>query len=424
MQTLALRLFGTNDLRLEKFDLPPLADNEILADVVSNSICMSSHKLARQGAGHKRVVGDPSTRPPIVGHEFCGTIREVGKQHRGRYTPGTKYTVQPAMNYPGRLLEAPGYSFPYIGGHATRVIIPSEVIEMDCLLPYDGEAFFEASLSEPVSCIVGAFNSQYHYKQGEYVHTMGIAPGGTMAILAGAGPMGLGAIDYALHGPRQPRLVVVTDIDQQRLDRAASIFTPAAAREAGVELRYANTGSDNPVETITSLNGGEGYDDVFVFAPVAALVEQASMIAGFNGCINFFAGPSKPDFTASINFYDVHYSGLHVVGSSGGNTTDMREALELMSRGKLTPAVMVTHVGGIDAAARTILDLPGIPGGKKLIYTNISMPLVALDELQTKADQDPMFGELARIVGKSNGLWSAQAENYLLSHAPRIDTGN
>lgn len=236
--------------------------------------------------------------------------------------------------------------------------------------------------------------------------------------------MGLGAIDYALHGPRRPRLLVVTDIDQHRLDRAASIFTTAAAREAGVELHYANTGTANPIETIKALNGGEGYDDVFVFAPVAALVEQAGMIAGFNGCINFFAGPSKPDFTAPINFYDVHYSGLHVVGSSGGNTRDMREALQLMSEGKLTPAVMVTHVGGIDAAAQTILDLPGIPGGKKLIYTNISMPLVALADLREKADRNPMFGELARIIEESNGLWSAQAENYLLSHAPRIDTGN
>ena len=96
-------------------------------------------------------------------------------------------------------LNAPGYSFRYIGGDATYVIIPSIVMEADCLLPYEGEAFFPASLSEPMSCIVGAFNASYHIPPGTYVHEMGIRKGGKMALLAGVGPMGLGAIDYAIH---------------------------------------------------------------------------------------------------------------------------------------------------------------------------------------------------------------------------------
>ena len=70
-----------------------------------------------------------------------------------------------------------------------------------------------------------------------------------MALLAGAGPMGLGAIDYTLHGPRQPRLLVVTDIDQVRLDRAASIFPPEEATRCGVDLRYVNTQGADAVET-------------------------------------------------------------------------------------------------------------------------------------------------------------------------------
>ena len=114
-------------------------------------------------------------------------------------------------------LDAPGYSFRYIGGDATHVIIPSIVMEADCLLPYDGEAFFPASLSEPMSCIVGAFHASYHIPPGTYVHEMGIKEGGKMAILAGVGPMGLGAIDYALHQERKPGMIVVTDIDDNRL---------------------------------------------------------------------------------------------------------------------------------------------------------------------------------------------------------------
>jgi len=68
------------------------------------------------------------------------------------------------------------------------------------------------TLSEPVSCIVGAFHAQYHTKPGNYVHEMGIVKGGSMALLAGVGPMGMGAIDYALHCDRRPGRLVVTDI--------------------------------------------------------------------------------------------------------------------------------------------------------------------------------------------------------------------
>ena len=422
MRTLALRLYGVNDLRLEAFDLPEMKDDEILADITSNSICMSSHKATIQGANHKRVPDDVAQNPIIIGHEFCGTILEVGKKWQDRFQPGQRYSIQPALNYPGRELEAPGYSFHYCGGQATKILIPREVLEMDCLLPYEGEAFFGASLSEPVSCIIGANNSSYHFKQGEYVHKMGIAEGGAMAILAGAGPMGLEAIDYTLNGPRQPDLLVVTDIDQRRLDRAAEIIPPAHATQRGVRLCYCNTSTRDPVAELEALTHGKGFDDVFVYAPVPALIEQASKLLAFNGCLNFFAGPATHDFYASVNFYDIHYMGHHVVGSSGGNTDDMREALDLMSRNVISPAAMITHVGGLDSSAQTILDLPDIPGGKKLIYTQVSMPLVALSDLETRGETDPLFAELARITSEHNGLWSTEAEKHLLSHAQPIES--
>ena len=58
MKTKAVRLYGKEDLRLEEFELPPLGDDEILARVVSDSICMSSYKAAKQGGDHKRVPSD------------------------------------------------------------------------------------------------------------------------------------------------------------------------------------------------------------------------------------------------------------------------------------------------------------------------------------------------------------------------------
>ena len=109
MKTKAVRLYGVNDLRLEEFELPPIKDDEILAEVVSDSVCMSSHKLAMQGDAHKRVRAKLSENPVIIGHEFCGTLIEVGKKWQHQFKAGQKFAIQPALNKDGTLW-APGYS--------------------------------------------------------------------------------------------------------------------------------------------------------------------------------------------------------------------------------------------------------------------------------------------------------------------------
>ncbi|MFH0762229.1 MAG: zinc-binding dehydrogenase [Bacteroidota bacterium] len=413
MKTRAVRIYGKNDLRLEEFELPEMREDEILAHVMSDSICMSSYKAASQGSDHKRIPGDIHIHPTIIGHEFSGEILQVGTKWKHRFCPGTRFSIQPAMNYRGSL-DAPGYSYRFIGGDATYVVIPNEVMEMNCLLEYTGEGWFNASLSEPMSCIVGAFNANYHTCPGSYVHRMGVVKGGNMAILAGAGAMGLGAVDYALQCDHRPGLLVVTDIDDQRLDRAESLFSPAA-EQSGCRLQFVNTARlENPDEFLMDLTAGKGYDDVFVFAPVKTVTEMAGRLLSRDGCLNFFAGPTDPSFRAEFNFYNVHYASTHVVGTSGGNTDDMVEALRLMSKGSINPAVMITHIGGLDAVIPTTLNLPNISGGKKLIYTNIDLPLTALSEFGEKGKSDPLFQDLAQLVNKHNGLWNTEAEARLI----------
>ena len=427
VKTKAVRLHGVNDLRLDEFDLPEIRDDEILARVVSDSICMSSHKLALQGAGHKRVRHDLNEKQPIIGHEFGGTIEKVGSKWAGRFKAGDKFAIQPALNIPGDdgkpELWAPGYSYEYLGGDATFIIIPNEVMEMDCLLDYQADSFYMASLAEPVSCVIGAFNAQYHTTRGSYTHSMGIAEKGSMALLAAAGPMGLCAIDYAIHNPRKrPSRIVVTDIDNDRLERAVRLLPPQEAEKNGVELNYVHMsdGIEEPVECFKHMNGGKLYDDVFVFTPVKSVLEMGDELLGRDGCLNFFAGPTEKDFSASLNFYDVHYESHHIVGTSGGNTDDMREALEMMAGEFINPVFMITHIGGLDSAAKTTLELDKIPGWKKLIYTHKKLELAAIDDFAMLGGKDPLFAGLADICGRHCGLWNTEAEKYLLENAAEI----
>jgi len=422
MKTTAVRLYGKKDLRMERFELPAIKEDEILAKVVSDSICMSSFKAASQGADHKRIPDNLAEDPIIIGHEFAGEIVEVGDKWKEKFKPGQKYSIQPAIYYekgPVGVLSAPGYSYPYIGGDATYVIIPKDVLEQDCLLTYDGPGFYPASLSEPLSCVIGAMHANYHTTPGSYKHKMEIAERGKMAILAGVGPMGLAAINYVINRRDcKPSLLVVTDIDQSRLDRAAEIYPVETAQINGIKLVYLNTGDvENPVMQLQEQVDGKGYDDVFVFAPIPAVIEQGDAILGFDGCLNFFAGPSNPNLQAKMNFYNVHYAYTHIVGTSGGNMNDMKEALEIMSQG-LDPAGLITHIGGLNAVAETTLNLPDISGGKKLIYTHIEMPLTPISEFAKIGKNDPFIARLAELVAINNGLWSVEAEEYLLNNAP------
>lgn len=415
MKAQAVRLHGAGDLRLDTFELPEIKDDEILVKVISDSVCMSTYKCAILGTGHKRVHPDVAEHPAIMGHEFAGEIVKVGKLHQDKFKPGMRFAQQPALNYKGTMWS-PGYSYEFFGGDATYCIIPAEVMELGCLMEYKGRAFYEASLAEPMSCCIGAFHACYHTKMGVYTHEMGIVEGGKLALLAGVGPMGLGAIAYALCCDRRPGTMVVTDINEDRLQRARTLFS-RQAEQAGIELHFVNTGGvENPAQMLKDLVGGTGFDDVFAFAPVAPVVELASQILGRDGCLNFFAGPTDNQFSAKLNYYDVHYNSTHVLGTTGGNTADMVESLKLSEAGLLNPAVMVTHIGGLDCAAETTLNLPKIPGGKKLIYPHIQMPLTAIADFRSKAAEDARFAGLADICEKNQNLWCPEAEEYLLAH--------
>ncbi len=418
MKTRAVRLYGKKDLRLEEFDLPNIKDDEILVRVISDSICMSTYKAAILGADHKRVPQDVAEHPIIIGHETAGNIIQVGSKWKDQFKEGEKFALQPALNYKGSM-DSPGYSYRYCGGAATYAIIPPEVMELGCLLKYDGEAYYEASLAEPISCIIGAFHASFHTAMGSYDHQMGIVSGGKLAILAGAGPMGLGAVDYALHFDRKPSLLVVTDVDETRLARARTLFNAAEAEKNGTRLIFVNTAKlDDVPGHLRALAGGTGFDDVFALAPVTAVVEQADKILGRDGCLNFFAGPTDAHFSAKCNFYNVHYNSTHIIGTTGGNTSDMIESLRMTEKNHINPAVMVTHVGGIDSAAEATLRLTEVPAGKKLVYTNINMEMTAIDEFALKGKNNRHFAELAEITAKNKGLWCVEAEKYLLENWP------
>lgn len=416
MKTKGVRLYGANDLRLEEFELPEIKDDEILVRVMSDSICMSTYKLLIQGKEHKRCPQNVDTNPIIIGHEFAGDIVKVGKKWQNEFKPGEKFAQQPALNYQGKL-DSPGYSYEFFGGACTYCVIPQEVMELGCLLHYDGDSYFEASLGEPVSCIIGGYYGNYHTNKINHDLSVGIKEGGSVLIMGGCGPMGMGAVEYPLALEKKPARIVVTDVSNDRIARARQLIPEELAAKHGVTLTYVNpTELADEYEGLMALSDGKGYDDVFVYAPIRSLAEMGDRLLGFDGCMNFFAGPSDSKFQSLINLYNCHYTSTHILGTTGGNTDDLKEALRLSSEGKIRPAVMVTHIGGIDSIAGATKNLPSIPGGKKLAYTQFDMPLTAIDDFRSLGQTDPLYKKLADSCDAHDGLWNSEAEKILFEH--------
>ena len=418
MKTTGLRLYGKEDVRVESFELPPIDEGELLVKIVCDSLCMSSWKAAIKGEDHKRVPKDIKVNPIILGHEYCGEIVEVGAKWKDKYSAGDRFVIQPALL---DTYDATGYSFMNMGGDMTYGIVPEIYISEGNVLPYSGEDFFSGGLCEALSCVTGAVNATYHTTKGVYTHIMGIRKGGKAIVLAGAGPMGLAMLDYLINRDDTPSLLVCTDIDAGRLARAEEMLPVRAAKERGVELVYVNTAEcEDPAAHLRGISGGTGYDDVFVFAPVSAVVEQGDAILAYDGCLNFFAGPEKEDFSALFNFYNVHYNATHIAGTSGGNTNDMVESLELAAAGRTNPAILITHIGGLDCSAEATLNMPKIGGGKKLIYNHISMPLTSIADFAELGENDPLFAKLSELVEAHGGLWNVEAERWLLENGAKV----
>ena len=415
METRAVRLYGANDLRVEDFELPEVGDGEVLIKVESDSLCASTYKAVIQGEKHKRVPETVSEKPIIIGHEMCGTVLKAGKNVADKWTKGMGIVIQPALKLDSGY--DPGYSYQWCGGNSVYAVVPEIVLERNCLISYSGDSFYKGSLVESIGCVLRAFKGMYHTDYTNYVRTDGAKRGGKLAILGGAGPMGLASVELAINyaGCKQ---VVVTDLNQERLDYAASMYSPEYAKEKGVDLRYVNTsGIEDTVSYLREISDG-GFDDAFVMVPVPALLTMAEEILAEDGCINFFAGPPVHNLQGSLNLYRIHYDGIHLVGTAGSIPEDTVDVIKLIEDGTIDPSGMVSHIMGINAVPENIFAMSTPNGAKKMCYNNIDIPCIEIAKIREYEGE--LYQALADIVEKNGGKWSSEAEKYLLANAPKI----
>jgi threonine dehydrogenase-like Zn-dependent dehydrogenase len=383
MRALLLNGTGFEHLQVRSVPTPRPGPRQLLARVDAAGICTSLIKLIEQGPDHKYIYGWDITRfPLILGDEGAVTLVEVGEALKDAYQPGARFVIQPAVDHApvnhreryrnqGRGIDkvAVGYT---LGGHlAEYLLIPEEVLEARCLLPLpdDSIPYAHAAASEPLSCVISAQDHHVHLVQDSPVCERrvikGLKPGG-VTVVVGAGAMGRMHVDLALS--YRPRLILVTDFIEARLEKVRKLFG-RRAEHLGVKLHQANASQVRVEALLGELTDFRGADDVIVAVGSAGAIAGSQQLAARGAVLNLFGGLKKGEEVVGLDTGIIHYREINVTGSSGGSPRDVARTLELIADGSIDAASHITRIGDLEHAARFLAMVQAQElDGKAVVY--------------------------------------------------------
>lgn len=381
MKAVVLRGRGFERLSVEEVPVPEPGPRQLLARVDAAGVCTSILKLLAQGSDHTFLNGwDMGAHPIILGDEGAVTVMKVGSDLLQRYSPGERYAVQPAVDISpinhveryrngaaGMNKVAVGYTLP---GHlAQYMLIPEEVLEAGCLLPLPSPElpFFAVSMAEPISCVVSAQDRQIHLlKAGPFaprVPKLGMLAGG-ITVVIGAGAMGRMHAELAMRF--SPRAVVVSDLLDERLTITQERLG-VKARNKGIAL--VTVKPDDLPACVEQLSEGRGVDDLVLAVGVQKVQQEALKLLGTGGVANLFGGLPRGKHLLEVDAIRVHYDEIKLVGSSGGQPSDMTNTLEAIHKGEIDPGNYVFGVGGLQHAPEVLRAIEAATvDGKAILY--------------------------------------------------------
>jgi threonine dehydrogenase-like Zn-dependent dehydrogenase len=384
MRALVASGSGFENLAVQEVAVPDVGPDQLLARVDAAGVCTSIIKLIEQGENHPFINGwDMKKWPVILGDEGSVTLVKIGDNLRDKYKIGQRCAIQPAVNVAPILYReryknnaegmhkcAVGYT---LGGQLAQYIrIQEEVLEADCLLPLaeEGMGYFEVSMAEPVSCVYSAQQRNYHLvKDGPHDERkahLGLLPGG-ITIIVGAGVMGRIHAELSLR--YSPAVLIVTARTRPRLDLTMKTLWEKA-KAKGTKLICVT--ADKLADTVKEFSKGQGADDIILAVGDSAAQQSALGLLAKGGVANFFGGLPRGDHVLELDTLAVHYDEIKVVGSSGGEPSDMAATLQAIADRQIDPGNYVAAVGSLDNAIDVLKMIKERRiDGKAILYPHI-----------------------------------------------------
>ena len=328
-----VRFYAPRDVRVEDAPEPAAGPGDLVIRVRNCSICGTDAKI--WGSGH------PDLRPPrVLGHEVAGEVVEVG-EGAGGWSVGDRVQVIAAIpdgtchecrqGWQSVCPNQERIGYHHDGGFAELMRVPAKMLAVDGVnrVP-EGLSFAEASVAEPLSCVI---NGQELAEVGK----------GQTVVVVGAGP--IGCLHARLARARGAARVLLIELNRRRLELAAGLLAPDEA--IGAE------GADT-VAAVRELTGGRGADVIIVAAASARAQEDGLQMAARRGRVSFFGGLPKdrPAITCDANI--VHYREVGIVGANGSSPAHNQQALALIASGAVPVADLITHRLPLDGAIEGI----------------------------------------------------------------------
>ena len=297
-----------------------------------------------------------------------------------------------------------------IVGQVARFIARRGTLNIVGTQPLDGLTSVDLGrLHYDYIAFVGNNSTDIAASYGEARNRCELRPGGTTVFIGAGGPMGQMHVQRALELPDGPKLVIATEISDERLQTLVDMFTPLSEKQGRKLLIFnPNTSRQTFHEFVMQATNNQGADDVVVSVPVASLMEEGDTVMKSDGMMVLFAG--VPNRTlGKVNLSNVYLSNAQYTGTSGLTIHDQASVMERRIAGTLSPGRSVAAIGGIETAADAIQSVMDSKyPGKVVIFTQIhDLPLTSLKELK---DRIP---EVAAKLGPDQ-MWTNEAEEALI----------
>lgn len=295
-------------------------------------------------------------------------------------------------------------------GNVARFIARRGTLNLVGTKPLDGLTSVDLGrLHYDYIAFVGNNSTDIAASYGEARNRCELRAGGTTVFIGAGGPMGQMHVQRALELPDGPKLVIATEISDERLETLVNMFAPLAEKQGRTLLTFnPNTAGKSFHEFVMQATDNQGADDVVVSVPVAALMEEGDTVMKPDGMMVLFAG--VPNGTmGKVNLSNVYLSNAQYTGTSGLTIHDQVSVMERRIAGTLSPGRSVAAIGGMETAADAIQSvMDSRYPGKVVIFPQIhNLPLTSLKELQER------IPEVAAKLGPDQ-MWTNEAEAALI----------
>jgi L-iditol 2-dehydrogenase len=318
-QMTAAVLYGKEQLRIERVDIPRLAPGDVLVRVRTALTCGTDVKVFRRGY-HAMMIQPPS----LFGHELAGDIVAMGESVEG-FQVGDR--VVAANSAPcGECYHCRRQQENLCdnllfnnGAYAEYIRIPERIVQKNLHRIPAHVSYQDAALVEPLSCVMRGLEET------------GVRPADSVAVI-GLGPIGMMFVRLATTVYKAR--VIAVGRRQQQLDRAV--------RLGAAETVLNDEGADAATE-VRDLTGGRGADVVIEAVGMPEVWQLAIKLLRRGGVVNFFGGcPSGSEVGVDTDL--LHYSELTLKASFHHTPALVRKALEAVSSGYVTARDFVNRV--------------------------------------------------------------------------------